>query len=195
MTRPHVLAVPRAALDGLPDPALFEPDPEPWLAAAIGIGAAFVERDPAEQDPSLLQLIPVVVFRDRVGCVLAYRRAVSDGDERLRDRWSLSMGGHIEPHDWPGDVDPARLAGRSLVGPVVRSAIWRCLAREVREEAGLDLESLGVECLGMIRDDRPDGNPVPIGSVHWGLVYRAEVDRKRIAEAIAPALEHGRAVE
>ncbi len=54
----------------------------------------YIPRSLAEDDPSHKQLIPYVVLRsgDEVFC---YTRGKKGGEQRLHDRWSLGVGGHI----------------------------------------------------------------------------------------------------
>ena len=55
-----------------------------------------------EDDPTLKQIIPYVVFRvGRFGVLLHPRRAVG-GEARLRRRGSLGVGGHVAEADADG---------------------------------------------------------------------------------------------
>ena len=58
----------------------------------------FVERDHAERNPALKQIIPytVVQVEDRV---LLLRRLRTGGERRLHDKLSIGVGGHINPVD------------------------------------------------------------------------------------------------
>ena len=61
----------------------------------------FVRRGDAEQDPGTKQVIPYLVLRDGERWFLM-RRTRGGGDARLHDRWSIGVGGHLNPGD--GDV-------------------------------------------------------------------------------------------
>ncbi len=149
----QVLVVPRAAL--VPG--------EGWLgvrhgdlADALGVVARdgyFVRRADAEEDRSLKQVIPYLVLRDGERWFLM-RRTRAGGDARLHDRWSIGVGGHLNP----GDVD---VAGG--------------LAREWSEElvAGFEPDYAPV---GLLNDDT-----TAVGAVHVGFVYVADVDGRPVA--------------
>jgi predicted NUDIX family phosphoesterase len=142
----QVLVVPRAAL--VPG--------EGWLgvrrgdlAEALDIVARdgfFVRRADAEDDPTLKQVIPYLVLRDAERWFLM-RRTRAGGDARLHDRWSIGVGGHLNP----GDSD---VAGG--------------LAREWSEELVADFEP-DYAPVGLLNDDT-----TPVGAVHVGFVYVAD---------------------
>lgn len=114
----------------------------------------FVERRFAELDSSWKQVIPYVVIA-RGDEVLLLKRTKKGGDARLHDKFSVGVGGHINPPDAEGG-DPIAAATR----------------REIDEEIVLDVPvgSLAIETLGFINDDSN-----PVGSVHVGLACVAEV--------------------
>jgi predicted NUDIX family phosphoesterase len=99
-----------------------------------------------EQDPSFKQVIPYLVLRDGPRYFLM-RRTRAGADARLHDRWSIGVGGHLNP----GDGD---LAGG--------------LRREWQEEIEADFVP-EFQLVGLLNDDTTD-----VGSVHVGAVYLAE---------------------
>jgi predicted NUDIX family phosphoesterase len=149
----QVLVVPRAAL--VPG--------EGWLgvrrgdlAEALDVVARdgfFVRRGDAEEDPTHKQVIPYLVLRDGERWFLM-RRTRAGGDVRLHDRWSIGVGGHLNP----GDVD---VAGG--------------LAREWAEELVADFEPAYTP-VGLLNDDT-----TPVGSVHVGFVYVADAGGRPVA--------------
>jgi len=58
----------------------------------------FVKRNLAEQDETIKQIIPYVVIR-RNGKILAYQRSKISAEGRLHNKWSVGIGGHINPCD------------------------------------------------------------------------------------------------
>ena len=60
-----------------------------------------MRRGDAEEDPTHKQVIPYLVLRDGERWFLM-RRTKAGGDARLHDRWSIGVGGHLNPGD--GDV-------------------------------------------------------------------------------------------
>ena len=96
-----VLVVPRASLMG--DPGWLGVTTD-GLAAFEGIVARdgeFRRRGDVEVDRSWKQVIPYLVLRDDERYFLM-RRTKAGGDARLHDRYSIGIGGHLNPGD--GDV-------------------------------------------------------------------------------------------
>src|SRR5215210_1985485 len=106
-----------------------------------------------EIDRTWKQVIPYLVLRDGERYFLM-RRTKAGGDARLHDRYSIGVGGHLNP----GDGD---LAGG--------------LRREWHEElrAGFDPQ---FELIGLLNDDTTD-----VGSVHLGAVYVADARGEPVA--------------
>jgi len=127
-------------------------DLEPLLAAIRRHGE-FRPRDSAEQDPSWKQIIPYLILRDGPRWFLM-RRSRAGGDVRLHDRYSIGIGGHVNPGD--GDVS---------------GGLRREWAEEI--EAGF---SPGFQLIGLLNDDTD-----PVGAVHLGVVYTAEAAGRRVA--------------
>src|SRR3954451_23607955 len=99
-----------------------------------------------EVDPSFKQIIPYLVLRDGERYFLM-RRTKAGGDARLHDRYSIGVGGHLNPGD------------RDLAGG---------LRREWQEEVSADFEP-AFELIGLLNDDTTD-----VASVHLGAVYVAD---------------------
>ncbi len=127
----------------------------------------YIPRSRAEEDPSYKQLIPYVVLRsgDRVFC---YTRGRKGGEQRLHDRWSLGVGGHICRED--GDE-----------GQIAYEAGF---ARELAEE--VDIRSTYRErIVGLVYDPS-----TPVGQVHVGVIHLLDLDRPEVF-GIDPALADG----
>lgn len=167
----QVLVVPRAAImpgggwhgvrrDGL-EAAL----------ATVARDGRFVLRADAEDDPALKQVIPYLVLRDGERWFLM-RRTRAGGDARLHDRWSIGVGGHLNPGD--GDL----LGG---------------LRREWAEELVADFVP-EFTLIGLLNDDT-----TPVGTVHLGFVYVADAagrpvairETEKLAGAFATSAETG----
>jgi predicted NUDIX family phosphoesterase len=118
---------------------------EPILETIRSAGR-FVPRAAMESDPTFKQIIPYLVLRDGPRWFLM-RRTRAGADVRLHDRWSLGVGGHLNP----GDQD---VAGG--------------LAREWREELIADFEP-EYRLVGLLNDDETD-----VGRVHLGIVFVAD---------------------
>jgi predicted NUDIX family phosphoesterase len=158
-----VLVVPRAAVLAPPGWHGVRADGvEAVLAAARSTGR-YLPRAEVEGDPRYKQLIPYLVLRDGARYFLM-RRTSAGGDARLFERYSIGIGGHVEPGD--GDL----LGG---------------LAREWREEIAADFEPRFIP-VGLVNDDTTD-----VGSVHLGVVFVADVGGRRVAIREATKLSGG----
>ena len=82
---------------------------EPFLDAARDHGE-FRPRAEAEADPSWKQIIPYLLLRDGERIFLM-RRTRAGGDERLHDRYTIGIGGHVNPEDADVDRRPAARVG------------------------------------------------------------------------------------
>ena len=119
----------------------------PYLDALSARGA-YRPRSDAENDPSWKQVIPYVVVFDGP-LIFLMRRTRAGADERLHDRYSIGVGGHVNPED------------EDVAGGLVRE--WR---EEIEADFIPEFEPLGV-----LNDD--DNS---VGAVHLGLVFAAQAD-------------------
>lgn len=118
---------------------------------------------PVEEDDTYKQLIPYIVVVNSSDQILAHNRGKGGGEEKLRNKWSIGFGGHIN------DQDADWMAG---------------IKRELREE--LDVKQpisiekqFGGEIdwayfsgpIGFINDDSND-----VGRKHLGVVYVLRAD-------------------
>jgi predicted NUDIX family phosphoesterase len=106
-----------------------------------------------EADSDFKQVIPYLVLRDGERWFLM-RRTHGGADARLHERWSIGVGGHLNP----GDLD---LAGG--------------LRREWHEELVADFVP-AFRPVGLLNDDETD-----VGSVHIGVVYEADATGRPVA--------------
>jgi predicted NUDIX family phosphoesterase len=142
----RVLVVPRDALmrdpgwHGVTTAGIDE------FEAVIAREGRFLPRVDVEPDRTWKQVIPYLVLRDGERYFLM-RRTRAGGDARLHDRWTIGVGGHLNP----GDGD---LAGG--------------LRREWREEVRAGFEPQ-FRLIGLLNDDTTD-----VGGVHVGAVYLAD---------------------
>ncbi len=129
----------------------------------------YAPRDAMEQDPAYKQIIPYLVLRDGERYFLM-RRTRAGADRRLHDRWSIGVGGHLNPGD------------DGLLGG---------LRREWREELDADFEP-AFEPLALLNDDTTD-----VGAVHLGVVVLAHAggravtirETEKLSGAFAPPNE------
>jgi predicted NUDIX family phosphoesterase len=149
----RVLGLGRAAVPGGTDwRGVIAADLEPYLAAVHAHGE-FRPRVDAETDPSWKQVIPYLLLRDG-DRIFLMRRTRAGGDERLHDRYSIGIGGHVNPED--GDI---------------RGGLGREWAEEIDAGFQPDFQPVGV-----LNDDSN-----AVGAVHLGLVYEADAGGRPVA--------------
>ena len=148
-----VFVVPRGAV---PDAAawygLRTTDIDAFVAGAERDGR-YEPRPAMERDPSFKQIIPYLVLRDGPRYFLM-QRTTAGGDPRLHGRYSIGVGGHLNPGD-----------GGLLGG----------LGREWDEELVADFVP-PFRLVALLNDDT-----TPVGSVHLGAVYLADAAGRPVA--------------
>jgi predicted NUDIX family phosphoesterase len=141
-----VLGLSREAVPGGLDWRGVRPLPHTPLLEAISAHGTYRRRGDAEDDPSWKQVIPYLALRDG-GDIFLMRRTRAGGDVRLHDRYSIGVGGHVNPQD-----------GGVLGG----------LGREWAEEMAANFEP-DFQPVGLLNDDDN-----AVGAVHLGLVFSAD---------------------
>ena len=153
MSGEQVYVVPRESLmDGAGWYGLRTDGLEAFVAAVERDGR-YEPRAAMEIDPAFKQIIPYLVLRDGQRYFLMQRTAAG-GDTRLHGRYSIGVGGHLNPGD-----------GGLLGG----------LRREWDEELVADFVP-DFRLLALLNDDT-----TPVGAVHLGAVYVAEADGRSVA--------------
>ena len=142
----EVLVIPRASVMEDPGWLGVRSDNLEGFEALVASEGRFRPRAAMETDRAWKQVIPYLVLRDGERYFLM-RRTKAGGDARLHDRFSIGVGGHLNP----GDGD---LAGG--------------LRREWHEELRAAFEP-DFRLIGLLNDDTTD-----VGSVHLGAVYLAD---------------------
>lgn len=149
----QVLGIPRALVPGGLDwRGVRAVSLEPFLDSIHRHGE-FRPRADAEDDPSWKQVIPYVLLRDGER-VFLMRRTRAGGDERLHQRFSIGVGGHINPED---------------------GGVFGGLRREWAEEIEAGFEPR-FEPIGVLNDDEN-----AVGAVHLGLVFSADADGRPVS--------------
>ena len=148
-----VFVMPREAL----------PDAAAWHGLRTDGLDAFVEtmerdgryepRSRVEQDPAFKQIIPYLVLRDGPRYFLM-QRTTAGGDVRLHGRYSIGVGGHLNPGD------------HGLLGG---------LSREWAEELRADFVP-EFRLVALLNDDT-----TAVGAVHLGAAYVADAAGRSVA--------------
>lgn len=125
----------------------------------------FMWRSEMEVDPTFKQIIPYIVFSADNKLFLMQRKSTAS-ESRLKNKFSLGIGGHIREED------------------IVSDDIFEWAKREFYEEVNYD-GRITVKPLGLVNDD---GNTV--GQVHLGFVIMLEGDSSAIS--VKSELKSGR---
>jgi predicted NUDIX family phosphoesterase len=148
-----VFVVPRAAIADEAGWYGIRTDDLDGFIAALERDGRYEPRPAMEIDPSFKQVIPYLVLRDGERYFLM-RRTKEGVDARLHDRYSIGVGGHLNPGD-----------GGLLGG----------LRREWAEELVADFEP-AFRLVGLLNDDTTE-----VGAVHLGAVYVADASGHPVA--------------
>jgi len=132
--------------------------PDGWLGEALEY-RLFLPREIAEENPNFRQIIPYCVIVRELGCpvqsrkALLYKRGKVGAEARLHAKYSLGVGGHINPVD----ISPTAW-GLDL--------LYAAMYRELQEEIGVTVEQIDrFAVLGLLNDDSP------VGQVHLGVLF------------------------
>jgi predicted NUDIX family phosphoesterase len=151
----HVLVFSASILKGFDG---FTTEITPILARVLSPGVSrFLPRDEVEDDPRYKQIIPYLVLTSN-DMVWRYRRGKRGSESRLHDKWSLGLGGHVNP----GDETLFSL------GPAAYARAWR---RELDEEVEVG-SPYSHRIVGLINEDHN-----PVGRVHLGVVHHLRLAR------------------
>ncbi|MEA2547207.1 MAG: hypothetical protein QOI09_2480 [Chloroflexota bacterium] len=149
----QVLVIPRAAIMADPGWLGLREEGMADFEGLVAREGRFEARAEMERDRRYKQVIPYLVLRDGPRYFLM-RRTRAGADERLHDRWSIGVGGHLNPGD------------RDLDGG---------LRREWAEEVEADFTP-EFRLVGLLNDDTTE-----VGSVHVGAVFVADAAGRRVA--------------
>ena len=121
----------------------------------------FLRRVELEEDPSYKQLISYAIITNKDSFYL-FRRSSGQTEKRLHNKFSLGVGGHMNPDD-----------SKEMNKQYLTEELIRELNEEVRFGTGCLIED--IEFIGFINDDT-----IPVGKVHIGLLYNIHVSNKEI---------------
>jgi len=112
---------------------------------------------PAEEDESIQQIIPYVIVKCK-NKLFFYKRSGTISETRLRNLYTIGVGGHINPIDISNGND----------------LIQEGMKRELEEEIIIG-ENVSPKLVGFINHDL-----TPVDRVHFGLLYLAELNNEEI---------------
>jgi predicted NUDIX family phosphoesterase len=121
----------------------------------------FLKRSEVEEDPSFKQIISYAIISNKYSFFL-FRRTSAGTEKRLHNKFSLGVGGHMNPDD---SMEPNE---QYLIDELKRE-----LFEEVKLLNGCQIED--IEFIGFINDDT-----IPVGRCHIGLLYNIRVSNKEV---------------
>ena len=121
----------------------------------------FLRRSELEEDDSFKQIIPYAIISNNESFYL-FRRTSRQTEKRLHNKFSLGVGGHMNPND------SMETKEQYLVDELKRELI-----EEVKLLNGCLIED--IEFIGFINDDT-----ISVGSVHIGLLYNIHISNKEV---------------
>jgi len=149
----QVLVVPRAAIPDAADWYGLRTDGLHGFVDLVERVGRYEPRSAMEVDPAHKQIIPYLVLRDGPRFFLMCRTRAG-ADARLHDRYSIGVGGHLNPGD------------DGLVGGLRREWAEELIADFVPE----------FSLVALLNDDTTE-----VGSVHLGAVYVADASGRSVA--------------
>jgi predicted NUDIX family phosphoesterase len=155
LTIPRSIFIEQGPFEGFKKLDDTTPDLGIYLQGAPVQHARFMNRDQAEASQFHKQIIPycILLSEDKV---FLYRRGKAGSEQKLHDKYSIGIGGHINPED---DEEPFL-------------AFIKGAVREVKEEVGLDLDPNIVmgAAIGLVNDESNQ-----VGAVHLGVVLTIKI--------------------
>jgi predicted NUDIX family phosphoesterase len=121
----------------------------------------FLKRSELEEDPSFKQIIPYAIISNKESFFL-FRRTSGQTEKRLHNKFSLGVGGHMNPNDSLESKE------QYLIDELNRE-----LFEEVKLLNGCLIKD--IEFIGFINDDT-----IPVGRVHIGLLYNIHLSNKEV---------------
>jgi predicted NUDIX family phosphoesterase len=146
---------------------IYQPEMHQKLADLVAQACAtkkFVRRGDCETDESLLQIIPYVIYWMRdTGEFLSFSRGSKIHENRLANKVSIGIGGHMNEEDGGN--------------------YFEALLREQREEVSIPPEILDIQfrVSGYLRLIK-----TPVDRVHFGVVHVVHVPRELRDKFLVP---------
>ncbi len=109
-----------------------------------------------EHKNNFKQIIPYIAFISN-GKVLVYKRSSKSGEDRLHEKYSIGIGGHVDLEE-----DNSKM-------PL--DVVFNAAIREVEEEIGVKIKRENLDVKYLINDDSDE-----VGKVHFGVGFVINMD-------------------
>ena len=124
----------------------------------------------AENDFTRKQLVAYIVIRTG-DQILTYRRTPKTDEQRLKELYSIGIGGHVNVEDRSQFSLFSTDSGFNM--EFIRDAAWR----EINEEIVMDSRVMDEpKIIGFINDDSNE-----VGKVHFGIVWELEIEQAEVS--------------
>jgi len=130
-----------------------------------------------ESDENYKQIIPYNFLVSEEGFYI-YQRTKKGGENRLYDKWSLGIGGHLNDEDLDGDTWLKRISN--------------CIEREIKEEVGI--VKFDDYTWSLFKEFIYDPSN-SVGKVHLGIVNKILVDNPENVKPKDNSISNGRWVK
>jgi len=129
-----------------------------------------VPRTQAETDYTRKQLVAYILVRSGE-LILTYRRTPKTNEQRLRELYSIGIGGHVNVED--RSQFSLFSTDTEFNIEFIRDAAWR----EINEEISIGSRVVREpEIIGFINDDSND-----VGRVHFGIVWQLDIEKAEVS--------------
>lgn len=137
----------------------------------------FVDRPDAENNPALKQIIPYLLISHKNNTadehkLFLVQRLATQTEKRLHNKYSIGIGGHINPVTAKDDLP---------VEDIVKSGLERELHEELKVSTPYQYK-----LVGYLNDDTNS-----VGQVHFGLVFQVMVNNENGVEVAEKDLMFG----
>lgn len=138
----------------------------PKYLSIISEKGMFMDREEAETNFDYKQLIMNILIKNNNNDYFMVRRTKNQKEKRLHDKYSLTIGGHVNDED----CNDLRY---------IATGLMNSFQRELTEEVYIDFnyKKLQPEFIGFINDDSND-----VSRVHLGILIGIKVDKCSVKE-------------
>ena len=180
-----VLCIKRSELPGtwLKEKSLVPMSLDIFVNYCGNAGFKFIDRELAERQPELKQIIPYIILqtKDRKRTAIYNRQG---SEKRLHDLWSIGIGGHINPVDSVNSYMSGSNRKQSVQKvqkeqkDSFRQILMAGMHRELNEELLKRNKADSPQFIGIINEDITE-----VGKVHLGAVFAILTDSPETYQA------------
>jgi predicted NUDIX family phosphoesterase len=167
MVKETVLCIKRSELPGtwLKEKSVVPMSLDLFVNYCDKAGFKFIDRELAERQPDLKQIIPYIILqtKDRKRTAVYNRQG---SEKRLHDLWSIGIGGHINPIDSVNSYMAGSNRKQSVQNQSFREILMAGMHRELNEELLKKNKADSPQFIGVINEDLTE-----VGKVHLGAVF------------------------